>query len=76
MLFFGEQGLRDFFRYRPLLPIGCRIVEILRKRRRKATNTGYSAKHSAMNNYTSLPGVISVNDKNKEIPDEMSQILL
>jgi hypothetical protein len=35
----GQQGLVDFFRYRPLLPIDWRIVQILRQRRRKTTNT-------------------------------------
>jgi hypothetical protein len=34
-LLIGQQGLVDFFSYRPLLPIGRRIVQILRKRRRK-----------------------------------------
>jgi hypothetical protein len=35
----GHQGLGYFFRYRPLLPIGWRIVQILRQRQRKTTNT-------------------------------------
>ncbi len=36
---FGQQGLVDFFKYRPWLPIGWRIVQILRQRRGKTTNT-------------------------------------
>ncbi len=33
LLLIGQQGLADFFRYRPLLPIGWKIVQILRQRR-------------------------------------------
>jgi hypothetical protein len=39
LLLIGQQGLEDFFRYRSLLPIGWRIVQILRQHRRKTTNT-------------------------------------
>ncbi len=39
LLLIGQQGLEHFFSYRPLLPIGWRIVHILRQRRRKTTNT-------------------------------------
>jgi hypothetical protein len=39
LLLIGQQGLRHIFRYRPLLPIGWNIVQILRQRRRKTTNT-------------------------------------
>ena len=39
LLLIGQQGLGDFFRYRPLLPFDWRIVQILRQRRRKTTNT-------------------------------------
>jgi len=35
LLLIGQQGLVDFFTYRPLLPIGWRIVQILRQHRRK-----------------------------------------
>ncbi len=35
----GQQGLGLVFTYRPLLPIGWRIVQILRQRRWKTTNT-------------------------------------
>jgi hypothetical protein len=35
----GQLGLGHFFRYRPLLPIDWWIVQILRQRRRKTTNT-------------------------------------
>jgi hypothetical protein len=33
----GQHGLRHFLRYRPLLPIGWRAVQIVRQRRRKMT---------------------------------------
>ncbi len=39
LLLTGQQGLVDFFRYRPLHPIGWRIVQILHQRRRKTSNT-------------------------------------
>jgi hypothetical protein len=39
LLLIGQQGLAQFFRYRPLLPIGWRIAQILRQRWRKTTNT-------------------------------------
>jgi hypothetical protein len=39
LLFIGQRGLGHFFMYRPLLPIGWRIVQILRLRHRKTTNT-------------------------------------
>jgi hypothetical protein len=39
LLLIGQQGLVDFFRYRPLHPFGWQIVQILRQRRRKTTNT-------------------------------------
>jgi hypothetical protein len=42
LMLIGQQGLGDFFRYGPLLPIGWRIVKILRQRRRKTVS-----KHSA-----------------------------
>jgi hypothetical protein len=35
----GQQGVGHFFKYWPLLLIGCRIVQILRQRQRKTTNT-------------------------------------
>jgi hypothetical protein len=38
LLLIGQQGLEDFFRYRPMLPIGWRIVQIVRKSLRKTTN--------------------------------------
>jgi hypothetical protein len=31
LFLFGQQGLEDFFRYQPLLPICWRIVQILRQ---------------------------------------------
>ncbi len=45
LLLIGQQGLGHFIRFRPLLPIGWRIVQILRQRRRKTTNI-CSANHS------------------------------
>jgi hypothetical protein len=74
LLLIGQQGLVDFFRNRPLRPIGWRIVQILRKG--KTTNTAPTIlmkyKHQAnsllsMNNYTPLLLVISRNDKNKQL---------
>jgi hypothetical protein len=38
-LFICQRSLGHFFRFRPLLPIGWRIVQILRQRRRTMTNT-------------------------------------
>jgi hypothetical protein len=35
----AQQHLVDFFRFRPLIPIGWRIVQILRQRRGTTTNT-------------------------------------
>jgi hypothetical protein len=75
LLCIGQQSLGDFFRYWPLLPLGWRIVQILRQRRRKTTNTApiiVSAMQAAsqsnfnkMNN--NIPLVISWNDKNKQL---------
>ncbi len=42
LLLIGQQGLGDFLRYRPRLPIGWGVVQILRQRRRKTTNTAPS----------------------------------
>jgi hypothetical protein len=39
LLFISRHSLQDFFRNRPLLPIGWRIVQILRQHQRKTTNT-------------------------------------
>jgi hypothetical protein len=39
LLLTGQQGLGDFFRYQPFLPIGWNIVQILRQRQRKIINT-------------------------------------
>jgi hypothetical protein len=66
----GQQGLQHFF----LLPNGWRIVQILRQRRRKTTNTVPTTLSAIqaqanpllpMNNCTPL--VISWNDKNKQL---------
>jgi hypothetical protein len=43
LLLIGQQGLGNFFRYWPLLPIRWRIVQILRQRLRKKTNTASTA---------------------------------
>ncbi len=39
LLLIGQQAWGHFFRYRSLLPIGKRSVQIVRQRRRKITNT-------------------------------------
>jgi hypothetical protein len=39
LLLIGQQDLGHFFGYRPLLPIGRRIVQILCQRWRKTANT-------------------------------------
>jgi hypothetical protein len=39
LILIGQQGLVDFFRYQPLLPIGWMTAQILRQRRKKTTNT-------------------------------------
>ncbi len=43
LLFIGQDGLGQFFRYRPLLPIGWRIVEIYAN---AEGNDQYNANHS------------------------------
>jgi hypothetical protein len=43
LLFIGQQGLQHFFMYRPLLPIGWNIVQILGQRQRKTTKTAPTA---------------------------------
>jgi hypothetical protein len=61
LLLIGQQGL-------PLLFIFWRIVQILRQRRRKTTNTAPTtliAIQATMNNYTPL--VIRRNDDNKQL---------
>jgi hypothetical protein len=74
LLLIGQQGLVDFFRYRPLLPIGWRIMLILRQRRRKTTNTApttlsaiQAASQSILLTHNYTPLVISRNDKNKQL---------
>jgi hypothetical protein len=73
LLFICQQGMGHFFRYWPLLPIGWRIVQVLRQRRRITTNTAPTTlsviKQQAnpllsVNCYTPL--VISRNEKNKQ----------
>ncbi len=75
LILIGQLGLGHFHRCRPLLPIGWRIVQILRQRQKE--NDHYSAKPLLMqykqqastllsrHNYTPL--VISGNDKNKQL---------
>ncbi len=80
LLLFGQQCLGHFFRYRPVLPIGCRTVQIVRQRRRKVTNTWPSTLNAiptssnqqansllSWHNYTGTRLVISGNDKNKQL---------
>jgi hypothetical protein len=43
LLLIGQRSSGHFFRYRPLLLIGWRIVQILRHHRRKTTNTAPTA---------------------------------
>ncbi len=72
LLLVAQQDLADFFRYRPLLPIGWKIVQILRQRRRNTTNTAPTT-FSAICNTSSKPIhfyhplVMSRNDKNKQL---------
>jgi hypothetical protein len=72
----GQQHLIDFFRYRPLLPIGWRIVQILCQGRGTTTNTApttvllvqYNQQANpllSMNKYAPL--VISRNDKLEQL---------
>jgi hypothetical protein len=58
-----QQGLGHLFRDRPLFPMGCRIVQILREHRREKTNSVpttlsaiQAASHTLLstNNYTHL----------------------
>jgi hypothetical protein len=67
LLLIGQQGLGHFFRYRSLLSIGWRTVQILRQRRRKMTNTAQQQANPllSIHNCTSL--VVSGNDKNKQL---------
>jgi hypothetical protein len=70
LLLTGQQG-----RYRPLLSNGWKIVQILRQRQRKTTNTAPTSSANkqqanpliSMNNYTYTPLVISWNDENKQL---------
>jgi hypothetical protein len=78
LLLIGQQHLVDFFRYRPLLPIGWRIMQILRQRRgqqqkqRHLLLVQYKQQASpllSMKKYCIqyTPLVISRNDKNKQL---------
>jgi hypothetical protein len=40
VILIGQQSLRNFFRYRPLLPIGWRTVQIVRQRRKEKMAQG------------------------------------
>jgi hypothetical protein len=71
LLFIDQHGLGHFFGYRPLLPIGWIIVQILRQRRRKAINTApttLSAIQPTSQSTFVNTLLISRNDKNKQIP--------
>jgi hypothetical protein len=52
LLLTGQQGLVNFFRYRPLplLPIGWRIVQILCQHRRKTTSIAQASSQSTFIN--------------------------
>ncbi len=70
----GRQVLGHFFRYKPLLPIGWRIVQISRHHRKKTTNaapTTYSAIQQQANplyQYTTILHLfINRNAKNKQL---------
>jgi hypothetical protein len=70
LLLIGQQGLGDFFRYWPLLPIGPRIVQIYANPGGKHQLLLVQYKQQAnllfaMNNYT--PFLISWIDKNKQL---------
>jgi hypothetical protein len=72
LLLIGQQGLVDFLRKGPLLPIGWMIVPILCQRRKKTSNKAPTTlseiqlsgqSNLSRNNYTAH--VINRNDKNK-----------
>jgi hypothetical protein len=73
LILIGQQGLGHVFTYRPLLPIGWRIVQILRQLRRKTTNTApatFSAiQASSQSTFidAQLYSMINRNDKNKQL---------
>jgi hypothetical protein len=54
LLLIGEQGFEHFFRYRPLLPTGWRIVQIVRQRQRERTNTAPTTHKQQANPLLSL----------------------
>jgi hypothetical protein len=67
LLRIGQQCFGHFFRYRPLLPTGWRIVQILRQRRRKRTNTATLGAYNqqsnpllSIHNYTPLAGMTKI----------------
>ncbi len=72
---YWSAGSGHFFRYRPLLPIGWRIVQILRQRRRKTTNTApttltaiqASSQSTLINAQLYFICQFSRNDKNKQL---------
>ncbi len=73
LILIGQQGLGHVFTCRPLLTIGWRIVQILRKRRRKTTNAApatFSAIQAASQSWfvdAQLYSMINSNDKNKQL---------
>jgi hypothetical protein len=71
LLLIGQQDLVDFFRYRPFLPIGLRIVQILCQRRGKTTNTAPTTlsaiQAASQSTFVSEQIVIRKNDKNKQL---------
>jgi hypothetical protein len=74
LLFIGQQGLEHFFRYRPLIPIGLGIVQTLRQRRSKTSNTApttlstiQAASQSTFINEQLNSNCDFGNDKNKQL---------
>jgi hypothetical protein len=73
LLHIGQQGLVDFFSYRPLLPMGWRIVQIYAndrgkqpKRQLLVVQYKQQANPLLLTQYYT-PLVISWNDKNKQL---------
>jgi hypothetical protein len=74
LLLIGQRGLGHFIRYWPLLPIGWRIVQILRQHGKKTTSIAptnlsaiQAASQSTLSMYNYTPLVISRNEQNKQL---------
>ncbi len=71
----GQQGLKHFFRYRTLPPIGWRIVQIVRQRRRKMRNkapTTLSATQAASQSTFINAHLYSTCDSGKDINKQLT----